>query len=231
MKEEVARKILNQTKDNYSKIAVGWDRTRQYISPGSEDFLEYIKEGNKVLDVGCGNGRLVKLFDNVNIEYTGVDNNEELLKIAKSNFSSSEFLKGDILNLPFNDNSFDVIFCIAVFHHLPGRLLRKKALGEINRALKPGGFLILLNWHYSSPKMISRLFNLTLAKFFAKSELDFGDVYIGWGDTDIERYVHLFTKTGISKLLKFLNFKVLQNYISLPTKRGFKNIVTIAKKC
>ena len=231
MKPEVTQKILQQTKDNYNAISEGWDQTRQNLWQGFDDFLPYIKSGDKVLDVGCGNGRLVKLFNNVNVSYTGVDNSQNLLNIAKKNFPEHKFLDGSALDLPFPDNSFDKILFIAVLHHIPSAALRQKALKEIYRVLKPGGFIFIMNWHYSSPKFRSMLTKFTLAKIIGKSELDFGDVYIGWGNTEIKRYVHIFTKAEMKKLLKSSGFKVVKNYTSEYSKRGFRNIVTIAKKC
>ena len=229
MKQETAQKILKKTKANYDELAVAWDRTRQYLWPGSEEFLKYIKDGDKILDAGCGNGRLVKLFDHVNIDYTGIDNSEELIKIAKNNFPEKSFFVGDVLKLPFPNGSFTVIFCWAVLHHLPGKKLRKQALLELKRVLKPGGILILMNWHYSSPKMMARLAKFSLAKIMGKSELDFGDVYLDFNNQGVKRYIHLFTKPGIKKVLKQGGFKVIENYISPPTKREFKNITTIAR--
>lgn len=231
MKPEVAQKIIEQTKKDYDAIASDFDRTRQYLWPGIEAFKKYIKPGDKILDTGCGNGRLVKLFSDVNIDYTGLDNSVELIKRAKDNFPAVNFVLGDILNLPFSDSSFDVVFCLGVLHHFPGKEFRQKALKEIRRVLKSNGFLMLSNWHYFSPKMFSRLLKSTLAKISGISELDFGDTYIGWGNTRIKRYVHFFTKFGIKKLLKTLDFKIAKNYISEPTQRGFKNIVTITEKC
>src|SRR3989344_5484974 len=103
MKPEAAQKILEQTKKSYNTIAKDWDRTRQTLWPSWKDFLKYIKDGDKILDVGCGNGRLIKLFENVNIDYTGIDNSEELIKIAKNNYPNQNFLVGEILQLPFPD--------------------------------------------------------------------------------------------------------------------------------
>ncbi len=231
MKPEVAQKILAQTKNNYNQIAKDWGQTRQYLWPGSDQFLKYINDGDKVLDVGCGNGRLVKLFNNVNVDYTGIDNSAELIDLAKSDFPNRNFLVGDILQLPFADNSFDLVFCISVLHHLPGKDIRKKSIVEMKRVLKFGGHLILLNWHYRSPKMIGRLIKFSLAKIIGKTKLDFGDIYLGWGDFKVKRYIHLFTKLGTKKLLESLGFKVIESYASPKTKREFCNIVTIAKKC
>jgi len=230
MKKEVVQKILEQTPRNYDMIAQDWHRTRQYLWPGSEEFLKYINNGAKILDVGCGNGRLVRLFDNVDVDYIGIDNSVELINLAKKDFPGRKFLVADILKLPFADNSFDVVFCISVLHHLPGKDLRKKSVLEMNRVLKPGGHLILLNWYYRSPKMIGRLVKFSLAKIAGKAKLDFGDIYLGWGDFEVRRYIHLFTKFGTKKLLESSGFEIVKNYISEKTKREFCNIITIAKK-
>lgn len=231
MKPETAQKILAETRNNYNQIAEAWDQTRQYISPDSEEFLKYIKNGDKVLDAGCGNGRLVKLFNGVKVDYIGIDNSEKLLNLARSSFPHFKFLAGDVLNLPFADNYFDIIFCWAVLHHLPGQNLRAQALQEMQRVLKAGGFIILLNWHYTSPKIINYLLKFTITKIFANSELDFGDIYLDFAKRGIKRYIHLFTKNEIKNLVEKVGFKVIRNYFSLPTKRGFRNLVTIAKKC
>jgi SAM-dependent methyltransferase len=230
MKPEVAQKILEETRDNYNHIAASWDQTRQtpFINP--QDILSYLKPDCQVLDVGCGNGRLMKLLENVNVAYTGIDNSQELISLAKNNFPKANFMVGDILHLPMADDSFDVVFCLSVLHHLPGQKLRKQAVSEIYRVLKPDGYVIFFNWSYCSPKMPARLINFTLKKIFRKSGLDFGDIYLGWQETEVKRYVHLFSKRGIKRLLRFEGLKVIKSYLSAATSRGYKNIVTIAKK-
>ena len=89
----------------------------------------------------------------------------------------------------------------------------------------------MMNWHHTSSKLSPLALKFTLTKIIGKSELDFGDIYIGWGHTDIKRYVHLFTKLGTKKAFQSAGLKVLKNYTSEYTRRGFRNIVTIAKKC
>lgn len=231
MDSNLAQKILEQTKNNYDQLAVDWDRTRQYVSDGSQDFLQYIKVGDRVLDAGCGNGRLVKLFSTVNVKYVGLDNSQALLAVARKNFPQAKFVAGDILRLPFADQSFDAVFCVAALHHLPTGRLRRQALAEINRVLIPAGFLILLNWSWRSPKIRRRLVNYTITKLFKGSELDWGDIYVGWGQTNIQRYVHLFSQSGTKSLLDQTGYQVRANYVSAPTQRGFCNLVTIGQKC
>src|SRR3990167_8320366 len=101
MKQATAQKILLQTKETYDSIAGDFNATRGYPWPGFEKFLKYVPLGAKVLDVGCGNGRLLKLFANHPVEYTGVDSSVQLVELAKKNQPAGRFMVGDTLQLPF----------------------------------------------------------------------------------------------------------------------------------
>jgi len=86
----------------------------------------------------------------------------------------------DILDLPFGDGKFstkggpalgwDVVLCIAVLHHIPSRELQLKALEEMHRVLKPGGKLIMTNWHLLreayKPRRIAILLNCYIVSLF-----------------------------------------------------------------
>jgi cyclopropane fatty-acyl-phospholipid synthase-like methyltransferase len=52
--------------------------------------MEYILPGQKVLDLGCGNGRLFKILKNKNVKYVGVDNSEKLLLEAQKQYSEDK---------------------------------------------------------------------------------------------------------------------------------------------
>lgn len=95
-----------------------------------------IYKNYNILDVGCGCGHYLKsLLSEIEIpfNYTGVDATNYYIELAKkawADFSSASFYTGDIFDLPFDDNSFDVVYCCNVFLHLPSI---KKPLEELIR--------------------------------------------------------------------------------------------------
>ena len=231
MKQLVAQKLIDSVKQTYNQIASQWDQTRTGGWSLFSDFLAYVKPGDRVLDVGCGNGRLVELFKSVNINYTGLDISEELIKIAQAKYPNNNFIVGNLVDLPNFSTQFDSVFAIASFHHIPSEKLRDQTFKKIASILKPGGYLIMTNWCWHSKKIWWLLIKYTIAKIFGRNRLDFGDIYIAFGEAKKNRYVHLFSQHKLAKKLKNQGFEIIKNQTSDPSPRGFLNIVTIARKC
>ncbi len=96
----------------------------------------------RVLDVGCGPGYLSRFMaDRPEGEFfvVGVERALETARRAASlSGDRLSFIQGDIVRLPFPSNAFDAVVCNSVIEHLP-RKLRRPALLELRRVLKPGG--------------------------------------------------------------------------------------------
>jgi len=97
------------------------------------------RENLKVLDAGCGTGIIVKNLEKYG-EAQGIDISDEAIKFCKERNINVE--KGSVEELPFEDNTFDLITSIDVIYH---KWVNddKKALQEINRTLKPDGRLLI----------------------------------------------------------------------------------------
>lgn len=212
--------LLKIVKDNYEEIAAEFDLTRQKpLWPELVKLAADVKNGDSVLDVGCGNGRLVSALRGREINYLGIDSSEKLVNLAEENFKSLnyKFQVGDILELDnIIEGKFDRIFCIAVLHHLPGQELRLQALEQLKNRLNPGGKIVLTAWNlWSRWKYISLILKFTLLKLIGKNRMDFGDIVFGWGGDKSQRYYHSFTESGLLKLSRLAEMKVETIYKDL----------------
>jgi tRNA (uracil-5-)-methyltransferase TRM9 len=226
---EFAKSILEKTRENYNLIAKEFSATRKEIWEELKFLFENLKEGEKVLDLGCGNGRWYKVFKEKKVDYFGIDNSEKLIEIAKENFPEAKFFVGDALNLPFQDNFFDKVYSIALLHHIPSEDFRIKVLKEVKRVLKPGGILILTCWRIHRLREILALLKYTLLKIIGRSKLDFKDFFVPWGKKML-RYYHFFTQRELENLVKKVGFEIL-DFGVVKNKRGNRqNYYIVSKK-
>ncbi|PKL72645.1 hypothetical protein CVV26_00015 [Candidatus Kuenenbacteria bacterium HGW-Kuenenbacteria-1] len=165
--------LLKKTKKDYAELAEIFSHTRKYLWKDLKEFDQYIKDDDTILDLGCGNGRLFELFNNKKIDYIGIDNCEELIKIAKEKYQSTNatFLVGDAINLPFKNEKFNAIFCIAVLNHIPSKKLQIKVLKNIKKILKKDGVLIMTNWNFYQKKYFSLIIKSFFFSLFSKAPL------------------------------------------------------------
>jgi len=209
MERSFAEYLLRKTKEDYNKISEDYARTRHFTWD-IENLVQYVSSGEKILDLGCGSGRLLEILKDRNISYFGIDGSENLIEIAKRNYPDFKFQVTDVLSLPFPNNFFDKIFSIRVLMHVPSKEFQLQFLKEAKRVLKPGGLLILTAWYLW--KLRSKINFLLMVKnaflkIIGKSKLDFGDALIPW-DKKAMRYYHYFTKRELKKLVEESDFEV-----------------------
>jgi len=230
MKKEHAEYLLVKTRKDYNLIADDFSSTRNEAWDEMFFLFEnYLKPRDKVLDLGCGNGRWFKLFKTYNIDYIGVDSSVKLIDIAQKNNPEAKFQIEEGLELSFPDNFFDKIYCIAVFHHIPSKELRLKFLEETKRILKPGGILILTVWNSHNIKENYLLIKYTILKIFGKSKLDFGDVLEPWGKKT-ERYYHRFAEAELINLVKESGFEIKEGGIIKNDRGNRRNLYIVGQK-
>jgi len=211
MKKEYAEYLLKKTKEDYNRIAEEFSSRRSRVWEEVRFlFDDYVEPGDKVLDLGCGNGRFFEVLKDKRVDYIGVDFSEKLIEIAKKRFPEAKFLVADALNLPFPNNFFDKVYAIAVLHHIPSKAFRQRFLEETKRVLKPGSLLILTCWNlWQKPKIRRLIFKFTLKKIFCLSKLDFFDIQMNWWGMP-SCYFHCFTKKELVKAVKESGFEIIK---------------------
>ncbi len=231
MDKQTRQTLLDLVKRNYGEIAVDFDMTRKkYLWPELVKLAGMVKDGDRVLDIGCGNGRLAGAFRDKKINYLGVDNSEALIEFAKKNYireiasspstvpRNDRWVVADILELDkLPERDFAYVFCIAVLHHLPGSELRLKALEQMNSKIKPGGKIVVTVWNlWSRPKFRKLILKFWLLKLTGKNKMDFGDILFDWkngaGQPLSQRYYHAFSQAEIKKTVEKAGLRLEKLY-------------------
>lgn len=138
--------------EGYDLWAKYYDKTLDFLDRLEGTALNMILrcvKDKKVLDLGCGTGRGIKhLYDFKAAEVCGVDVSEKMIAIAQKKFKTTKFVLADSENLPFEDESFDVVTALYLIVHI-GDL--RKTFDEAFRVLKKGGIFILSNINQRKP--------------------------------------------------------------------------------
>ena len=181
----------------YKENANNFSKTRVFPWPSTMKFLDNLPENSKVLDIGCGNGR--NLFYRKDLEMVGVELSSELCKIVLD--KGGVIHNSNMTELPFENNSFDAIICVAVYHHLDNDRDRKKAISEMYRVLKASGKAFIQVWAMEQPFSSRR-------KFLKRNEI------VPWKNKSgeiINRYYRIYPKGELEIEIQKMNnnFKII----------------------
>jgi SAM-dependent methyltransferase len=99
--------------------------------------------GTRYLDAGCGSGMAAAMAADRGAQVTGIDASDSLLEIARERVAKGTFQTGDLEDLPFEDNSFDVVVGFNSFQYAgnPGA-----ALAEARRVTVASGTVVIMTW-------------------------------------------------------------------------------------
>ena len=172
-----------------------------------------IKEGQKILDLCCGTGQMINYECKAvgkNTTVIGVDFSQEMLNVGAKRLKKSlkdykfKLIKGSILELPFEENTFD---CITIAFGLRNISDKSKALSEMYRVLKPGGKVLCLELSKPNIPILNNIYDL----YFNHILPAIGS--LGTGD----RKAYYYLRDSVNN---FMNKKQLKEEFD---KIGFKN--------
>ncbi len=106
------------------------------------------RDNLSVLDVGCGTGMQLALYQRPGCSLTGIDLSPAMLAVARRKLgSAAELHVGDASQMPFSEALFDLVTIVLVLHEMPP-MLRSAVLQECRRVVKPGGRIMLMDYHF-----------------------------------------------------------------------------------
>ena len=185
---QVARKFGKDFFDGERKYGYGgYNYNPRFWTQVVRDFKDYyeLRDGSKILDVGCGKGFMVYDFLklNPNLDIVGIDISDYAIKNCKEEVRKN--LKvASCDDLPFEDDTFDLVISINTIHNLEKDAC-SKSLREINRVSKKNKFIIVDAYRSDEEKKKMFAWNLTAKtimhvnewlKFFEENNYD-GDYY------------------------------------------------------
>lgn len=125
---------------------------RATLEPHIPDVVRFERwTGCDVLEAGCGIGTDGAQFAASGARYTGLDFSPSAIELARRRFDlydlPGRFVAGSITDLPFPNDTFDLVFSHGVIHHIADT---KRAASEFGRVLKPGGTALVMVYHRRS---------------------------------------------------------------------------------
>jgi len=121
-----------------------WYRGRRRVIRAELDRLGVLP-GARVLDAGCGSGRTMEELVDYG-EVSGIELNEDAAQLARDR-ELGEVVVGRLEDLPWDDETFDLITCLDVIEHVPNDV---EALVELRRVARPGAWLLVTVPAYQS---------------------------------------------------------------------------------
>lgn len=222
--------LSTSVKEFYDQQADGWNKSRQQSWAGLESILtnklgiaelESVKTSTSLLELGCGNGRLIskhlELLPALT-NYIGIDISAGLLGMAATSISkainatgrddqlSTKLLQADLTSKDWTEQllakSFDLVIMIATLHHIPAQTT-PQLFAQISSLLKPGGLFIFSCWQFLPELKHLVLEGPALESYLETNQLKLadGDYILSWQKSSSYRYAHLYSQEGILALL------------------------------
>lgn len=201
------RKFTGEDFDQLVRFFDGMAQTKWLSSVHDQlKLLSGSWEGKRVLDIGCGTGRLLLRGAHEAKYVEGIDLSEKMIEAAKCIYKekgvqNARFRVGDACDLPYRNEEFDIAVSTCVFFLLPEPEL---GLKEMVRVVKKGGQLVMLN---PSETMSQE----TAAAYCQKYNLqDFEEkTLMQWSNISTKR--HRYTEAELTKLLKEYGAKEIKH--------------------
>lgn len=220
---ETTQKWFNEWSNEYDQTLGKLKRHHEMLDLAVK--MSGVKDGDHILDIGCGTGLLsLKFLEAANCTVQGIDLSEAMLdiwkdKIEKLNLSHRVKTRiGDASNLDFEDSTFDIVASTVTLHHLKDK---QPTLNKIYRLLKPKGRLVIGEVDVDTSGDLRDVERLRHIMDFLKEELS-----MALRDGGLDALIRLYDN-GKKVILNDGEYCIdLKMWASLCQKAGFKHIST-----
>ncbi len=223
MDPKLVKRLAALNREFYARFARDFSETRSAERLNLDPLVPYLRSGIRLLDVGCGNGRLAERLDREGyaLDYVGIDVTLELLSIARRRTLTRVHAQFEVVDIAQPGWAsavaarapFDLALALALLHHIPGQELRRRVLVELRELLGPGGILVLSNWRFMDDERLRSKIVPWQQVGIDERAVEPGDALLDWkrGGTGY-RYVHLLTAEEIQALAAASGFRVLNQF-------------------
>lgn len=219
MRTSTARQLLRLNRDFYDTFATDFSASRSRLQPGIMRALAALRPYDSLLDVGCGNGRVLTASQRYapGSQYLGVDFSRQLL-LQTDIQPHCDFIYADLTSPDWDaglPGSFDAAVCFSVLHHIPSPCRRLRLLREIKTALQPGARCALSVWEFLELPRLRRKIVPWEKVGLTEAAVDPGDYLLDWrrGGHGL-RYVHHFEDDTLNALCTRAGFHVDESFRS-----------------
>jgi ubiquinone/menaquinone biosynthesis C-methylase UbiE len=134
-----------QQGDLWGRRARDWSEIQEHAAlPGYEAVFDRVElKGTRYLDAGCGSGLAAQIAAGRGAMVSGLDAAENLIAIARSRVPGGDFRVGELEELPYRDQSFDLV---TGFNSFQFAVRPAAALKEARRVVRSGGLVVVTTW-------------------------------------------------------------------------------------
>lgn len=193
--------LVGGLNEDYEAFFDEYDQYRYGLEPILPELDRLGLEGLKVLEIGLGQGADSEQLIRRGARWTGIDLTPESGRRVRKRMEIrgldfDDIVVGSALEMPFEDNSFDLVYSFGVLHHIPEV---HRVQQEIHRVLRPGGRLVMMMYarnslNYQLSIRVVRRLGL-LAALVTNSQ-----------DPKVARHVELARENGVFQYLRMRNF-------------------------
>ena len=149
-------------KDPYKRVAGFYDRLFEPMNRGLRVLglrMFLPQQAGAVLDVGCGTGIHLEMYQRYGCNLYGIDTSPSMLELARTRLGErAELRLADATQLPYEAGFFDLVLCMLVLHEMDEQV-RSTVIGELTRVIKPDGRILLIDFHAGRPRPLKGWFS------------------------------------------------------------------------